>query len=201
MKNIHKKIGAIALAGIIAYGGFSVFRLNIHIAEAANVKQSKAEEPNSKLNRKDIPRLKQLIYNVPLPESDFARNVPIMGLLDDDENPIVKQQVSDILDICRNNSRLKVVKLSSEVNKPGMNSSPEEKRGIDAFLNILNELVGKVKGIDKFLEGPQLFFDDVYDFKAYLDENEERLENGLVRIQVENVEGVFIIGNGRAAKK
>lgn len=204
MKNIHKKIGAIALAGIIVSGGLPVRGLNIQVAEAAKAKKvvekkDKVDKSKFILNEKDLPKYKDNIYNVQLPKSDFARKIPIMGLLDDDENPIAKEQMKDIEDICKN-SRLKVVKLSSEANRPGMNSEAEEKRGIDAYLDGLEVLSGQVRGIDEFLKGPQLYFDDVSDLKFYLYENSEQLENGFVRLQVQNIEGVFVIGNGRAAK-
>ena len=60
--------------------------------------------------------------------------------------------MQEIKDICNNNNdKIEVVQLFSEVSKPRMNSEPEEKHGIDEFISVLEELVGKVKGIDKLL--------------------------------------------------
>lgn len=192
MKNLHKKIGAVVLAGLVLAGGIGVSGIKVDAAAAKPNKVSK-----NKFSPQDLKKYKNLVYGVHLPDSDYSRKIPFKSLLNNNNDSRVKRQMQEIKDICDANDKIDVLQMSSEVDKEGANSLPPQKRGINAYLHGLKKAVGKnLKGDASFFEQSQLFFDDVQDFKIYIEEESEKFESGLARVQIENVECVFMIRSG-----
>lgn len=201
MKNLHKKVGAIALSALIISGGLAFDAFDIHIVEAsAKASNSKNNKINKLIsNPNDIKKYKQNLYGIDLPDSIFARKIGHISLFNNDDDVQVKRLMEEIEDVCKyDGENIYVVKLSSEYDDIGYNSSGLEKHGLNAFLDGLQEILGdKFNGDKAFFSGAQLFFDDVDDFKAYVMSKSDEFESGYVRIQIKNVEGIFRLRSGK----
>lgn len=178
MKNLNKKIGAIALAGMVVFGGVAASGLRVHADEVV------------KISEKDKEKLESNIYSGSLPKDErYANSVGLKGLLNDDNDPKVQRQIQKIEDACRG-SHLVILKASSEYSENGV------KRGLDAFLEGVEDIVRGQKGGNRLFDEPELYFDKVRDFKLYLKEHNDEIESGFYKLQIGNVQVIFKARSG-----
>lgn len=178
MKNLYKKIGAVALVGIVLAGGIGVSGIR---ANANEVRK-----------KSDLERYAEMIYNSHLPkDSYFIHEVALKELLNDDEDERVKKQIEEIKEACKGKN-LEPIFLSSEFSE-----NKEDKRGVDAFLSGIEKYIKDKDGGDRLFNEPELYFDDADDLQRYLQEKSEQIESGIFKLQVGNVQGIF---RGRSGK-
>lgn len=174
MKKLHKKIGAMALAGmIVAAGGC--------IAGGGKVF---ADNPS---------RYAEDNYESVLPyDEKYSSLEQEYDLLNNDDSEEAKKQIRDIENAVGRVGGKKVyaIKLSSEVG---------EDVGINGFVGGIKDILSKLPGGSNLFHSI-LHFKNAEQFELYLKANMKHIDSGFYRAQVGGIEGIFRVGNGKLQK-
>ena len=161
MKKLHKKIGAMALAGMVVAAGIGVSGVRVFANDSAS---------QIKVSEKDKERYKQEKYDVKLP-IDRKYMGPAHELLGRDDKSLEKK----IEEIGANHG-FWAIKLS------GKNG------GINRYIRPLQNVIGKN---NKLFKLPQAYFRNLKDFEEYLKKHEKQIERGMYKVRVGGINGIF----------
>jgi hypothetical protein len=169
MKKLHKKIGAMALAGMVVAGGCIAGSGKV-FADGKESSKISEEELQKKVIKKEEEQYRKENYKVSLPKWDKGKKIPLLGEDDDEEVKNIQNKL--------NGKIFKVIRISGE------------KDVIDKFVGPVHEVIND-PDMRNLLE-VQIYFENIDDFVEYIDShNNSDFVDGLYRLQVGGVDGIY----------